>query len=202
MGTLERKEREKLEMRKTILKAATELFLKDGIEKLTLRAIATKIEYSVGTIYLYYKDKDELFHDLMEKGYQKLSREIQKIPPTDDHIEYLKQLARTYIHFGLKNPQYYDLMFIMEKPDQLSQDLSELGAGLKTFNALYDTIRTVVEKDLIRFKDVPTASMAIWGVEHGLVSLYNRNRLLMYTDQNVEEQLFASMDNFIDSIKK
>ena len=55
MGVKERKDRQKTEMREAILSAALKLFSDDGYDNVTMRKIADEIEYSVGTIYLYFK---------------------------------------------------------------------------------------------------------------------------------------------------
>jgi AcrR family transcriptional regulator len=71
MGISERKEREKQEMREKILLVATEMFIEEGYDKTSIRKIADKIEYSPATIYLYFKDKDEIFHAIHDKGFDK-----------------------------------------------------------------------------------------------------------------------------------
>ena len=76
MGILERKEREREDMRRLILNAARELFLEQGYEKTSIRNIADVIEYSPATIYLYYKDKNELFFALHEEAFLKLMEEL------------------------------------------------------------------------------------------------------------------------------
>ena len=65
MGISERKEREKLEMRRKIVDVAKDLFIHEGFEKTSIRQIAEKIEYSPATIYLYFKDKTEIFQEIM-----------------------------------------------------------------------------------------------------------------------------------------
>ena len=55
-------------MRSLILDAARSIFLEKGFEQASIRNIAEKIEYSPGTIYLYFRDKDEIFHALHEEG--------------------------------------------------------------------------------------------------------------------------------------
>lgn len=67
-----RKQREKEEMRALILDAARKIFLEKGYEHTSIRNIAEKIEYSPGTIYLYFKEKDEIFHALHEEGFRRL----------------------------------------------------------------------------------------------------------------------------------
>ena len=68
----ERKEKQKHEIRKMILDASVRLFVEEGFENVTIRKIADIIEYSPTTIYLYFKDKNEIFYSLHEMGFQKM----------------------------------------------------------------------------------------------------------------------------------
>ena len=82
MGIAERKEKQKLEIRKLILDASIKLFMDEGFENVTIRKIADLIEYSPTTVYLYFKDKDEIFEGLHDMGFQKMqefNRLIQMI---------------------------------------------------------------------------------------------------------------------------
>ncbi len=72
MGIKERRDIEKAEMKKKIKDAAIELIEQEGYEKLSLRKIAAKIEYSPTTIYLYYKDKSEIISDMSCELYHKV----------------------------------------------------------------------------------------------------------------------------------
>jgi len=65
MGPKARREKEKKMMKDAILKAATEIILEEGYDKLTMRKIADRIEYTPTTIYLYYKDKAQIIHDIL-----------------------------------------------------------------------------------------------------------------------------------------
>ena len=67
MGVKERREREKESLRQDILDVAREMFATEGYESVSMRKIADKIEYSPTTIYLYFKDKNELFYALKYK---------------------------------------------------------------------------------------------------------------------------------------
>ena len=70
MGIAERKEREKQEMRTLILSTATNLFVERGYDSVSMRNIAEAMEYSPATIYLYFKDKNELLYTLSEEGFR------------------------------------------------------------------------------------------------------------------------------------
>jgi AcrR family transcriptional regulator len=79
MGIAERRESDKQRMRGRILEAAMKLFLKEGFERVTIRAIAKAIEYSPATIYLYFKDKNEILYALQTIGFEKLYKEQQDV---------------------------------------------------------------------------------------------------------------------------
>ena len=64
MGPKERREREREEIRTSILEAARDLFANEGVEAVTMRRIAEKIEYSPTAIYFHFKDKESLLAEL------------------------------------------------------------------------------------------------------------------------------------------
>ena len=70
MGVKERKEREKHDMRELILKAAHQIFVDKSFEEVSIRNIADEIEYSPATIYLYFKDKNEIFYALHTEAFK------------------------------------------------------------------------------------------------------------------------------------
>lgn len=116
MGITERKEREKEEMRLLILKAARKLFLEQGFEKTSVRNIADAIEYSPATLYLYYKDKNELLFAVHEEAFLKLMEELSSVKDIKEPFERLVEMGHRYIKYAIENPELYDLMFIMTAP--------------------------------------------------------------------------------------
>jgi AcrR family transcriptional regulator len=70
MGISERREREKLERRKTILNCAKELILAQGVQRVSMEDIARKAELSKATVYLYFSSKDILFSEICEEAAQ------------------------------------------------------------------------------------------------------------------------------------
>ncbi|HEY1055471.1 MAG TPA: helix-turn-helix domain-containing protein, partial [Emticicia sp.] len=105
MGIIERKEREKAEMKRLIMDAARKLFIEQGFEKTSIRNIADEIEYSPGTIYLYYKDKSELLFDLHQESFQKLIEQFQRVLNIRDPFERLTTMGRYYMQYGFENPE-------------------------------------------------------------------------------------------------
>ena len=72
MGIVERREREREEIRKKILDAARELFAEKGYDSVTMRAVAEAIEHSPTTIYHHFEDKDDLVKALCEADFGRL----------------------------------------------------------------------------------------------------------------------------------
>src|SRR5512139_1788571 len=113
MGSTQRRERERTEMREMILDAATRLFLEESFEKTTMRRIADAIEYTPGAIYGYFKDKDEILYALHKRGFEELVARMEAaLVGLTDPIERVASIGRAYIRFAFENPQQYDLMFV------------------------------------------------------------------------------------------
>lgn len=178
MGIADRKEREKEELRASILEAARKLFLEKGVEKTSIRNIADLIEYSPGSIYHYFRDKNEIFHALHQGGFQALGEKMQVLGSVQNPMERLKAMGSIYISFAMENPDMYDLMFIKEAPiehlyDQEHCDWKE-GAG--AFDTLRQTISQCIDHGYFKGHDVEPLSYMIWSSVHGMVSLNIRKR--------------------------
>ena len=91
-------------MRKRILKAAMQLFAKGGYESVSMRRIARSIEYSPGTIYLYFKSKNEIMLELCYEGFERLLALQKELEEISDIRERLSAAGRYYVNFALENP--------------------------------------------------------------------------------------------------
>lgn len=79
MESQSRRSREKQEMKTAILEAASEIILKEGYEKLSMRKLANAIEYTPTTIYGYYKDKSQIIEDILKELYLKIVSDIKEV---------------------------------------------------------------------------------------------------------------------------
>ncbi|MCF0057473.1 TetR/AcrR family transcriptional regulator [Dyadobacter sp. CY356] len=203
MGIVERKEREREEMRELILEAARKLFLAQGFDKTSIRNIAEAIEYSPATIYLYYKDKNELLYSLHEAGFQKMMKDFSIVEAIKDPFEKLITLGNQYLKFAIDNPELYDLMFIMDAPmETLSCREEAWDEGARSFEFLKITIAECIEAG--HFKnttDIENASLTIWSFMHGLLSLHLRKRMAFFEDDREMERIQNAFKLFIEMIK-
>ncbi|WP_207512344.1 TetR/AcrR family transcriptional regulator [Longitalea luteola] len=193
MGIAERKEKQKQDLRKAILDASMKLFVEQGYENVSIRKIADLIEYSPTTVYLYFKDKNEILFNLHEIGFQKMAEYTADVFTIKNPLVRLHKMGEYYLKFGLENPEFYDLMFILQAPMEALQtfDNCEWKSGDQALGKLKETIQECMDKNLVEKGDVGAIAMAIWGMVHGMVSLAIRNRF----DKLVQREQMVPMMN-------
>jgi AcrR family transcriptional regulator len=197
-----RKQREKLEMRRAILEAAKEIFLEKGFYSASIRNIAEKIEYSPGTIYLHFKDKNDIFHALHEEGFTKLLGMMQPLQHVANPMERLIAMGKVYMEFAYTNKDLYDLMFIMEAPIHAEIDRDKWEMGDKTLNFLKLVLVDCQKMGHFQDKNIDYLSFMIWSSLHGMCALYCRKRCLAYEHQQEITLLNNGMDYFLEMILK
>jgi len=203
MGINERKEKQKLEIKKMILDASMKLFVEEGFESVTIRKIADLIEYSPTTIYLYFKDKNEIFYQLHELGFQKMGQMNSSLDTIKNPLTRLYKMGENYIEFGLTHPEFYDIMFISRAPMQVleAMDNCDWKYGEAALHALMATVDECMQKKFIRKQNVQVVSMAIWGMVHGLVSLQIRSRFNKIDDgKNIKSLMLQSINWLLGEI--
>lgn len=169
MGVKERRERDRANIREEILDAARTLFVKEGYENVSIRKIAEKVEYAPGTIYLYFRDKAEILERICEETFMKLAQRMHAInrDPANP-LDGLRRGLRTYIQFGLDNPNHYIVTFVQAK--QLPEEYQPK-AGANCFDNLRQAVRRSVEAGQLNCEDVEEVAQALWAGAHGVTSL-------------------------------
>ena len=189
-------------MRRAVLEAAKEIFLEKGFYSASIRNIAEKIEYSPGTIYLYFKDKNDIFHALHEEGFTKLLGMMQPLQHVANPMERLIAMGKVYMEFAHTNKDLYDLMFIMEAPIHAEIDRDKWEMGDKTLNFLKLVLVDCQKMGHFQDKNIDYLSFMIWSSLHGMCALYCRKRCLAYEHQQEITLLNNGMDYFIEMILK
>jgi AcrR family transcriptional regulator len=173
MGVKERKERDRQEMRELILKSAHQLFLEKGFDQISIRNIAEVIEYSPATIYLYFKDKNEIYHALHQQGFGMLNKAFQPLTQISNPFQRLREMGKAYIQFATTNPEVYDLLFIRTEPmEHLATCLDEQWTeGDRAFDVLLQTVKGCQDQGYFVGLNTQNMAMMIWSFIHGLCSL-------------------------------
>jgi AcrR family transcriptional regulator len=167
-----RQEREKQELRQAILAAAGELFLEQGYERFSLRKVAERVGYSPTTIYLYFRDKDDLLFTVVDEGFARFSQQLAAAAESqEDAWERLIALGRAYVAFGLQNPVYYQLMFMQRADFLMHTPVGESQPRIASFRVLRQTVQQAIDAGVLRPGDAESYSDVLWALVHGMVSL-------------------------------
>ena len=200
MGLKERKERSKENLRQIILNTAQEMFVQEGFGNVSMRKIADKIEYSPTTIYLYFKDKREIFSVLMAQYFTKLQQALDSVySEKDDLITAMRKGMRTYIKCGLENPNYYKLGFMCTP--ELSRDayLNDGVPGTDVFLGHRTLVEKCIREGLFRQMDVDLAAQVIWTMNHGIISLLISNPNFPWVDREllIDQSIESTIAGFL-----
>src|SRR5258706_3413547 len=138
MGVKERRERQREALREEIMEAARKMFVKEGYASVSMRKIAEKIEYSPTTIYLYFKDKQDLIHNLCQSTFAKLVQEMEGLSKdASDPVGNLRRAALAYIEFGLRNPNHYLVTFVIPHSHaEMTPEEIENSMGMRAYHGL------------------------------------------------------------------
>jgi len=200
VGFRERRKREQENIRQTILEAAEELLVTEGYEGISMRKIAEKIEYSATTIYLYFRDKQELFGYLMERYFAKLDRALAAVSDErDDPITAMKKSIRAYVECGLSNPNYYKTGFITPPEVQKETYLVEGAPGTEIYLSHRALVERCIRLGLFRPMDADLAAQIIWTMNHGIVSLLISNPNFPWVDR--EQLITQDIESTIEAFR-
>lgn len=164
MSAIERKKRDWLLRQGDILKAAERVFATKGYHKATIQDVAKEAQYAVGTIYLYYKHKEALYLDLIERKIRDLISEVKKeVNKTGDAKEKIRVLVRQQLTYFEENQDFFRIYFserggvcwaIKDKVSRSARD-----KFVKYLDYITELLKDAQEKLLIR-KDVEAKRLA------------------------------------------
>lgn len=176
MGVAERKERDKLARRRDIIHAARECFFQRGFENTTIQQIAGRVELSTGTIYLYFKSKEEIYVSILEEGLDIMLELFRTgIRPGLSATANLQNVIAAFMRFHASYGQYLDIMAFMRLSSEHSSSIpAELQARVRDqVEACYAEVEQVIQQGIdageLRPVDTRGFARSLWGLLTGLV---------------------------------
>jgi len=200
-----RKERQKEELKAKILQTAKALFMERGYEETSIRNIAERIEYSPTTIYLYFKDKDDIFYALHREGFVLLNQYFRPLGLVEDPFERLKAISKAYVTFALENGEFYDLMFIIRSPMnalQKEEKAEEWEEGDRAFGFLVNTIQECIAKGYFKGMNAEVLAFTTWSMVHGICSLEIRGRCSVVSKVNQPDLAIHATNMVVEILER
>ena len=138
-----------------------------------MRRIAERIEYSPTTIYLYFKNKEEILYHLCVDALERQLEVISAAAGTGgSSLQSLRAGMRAYVDFGLSEPDQYRITYLADISQYVSiTSIMEKGSAA---DKLCDLMRTLVKEVLFELGsplDPETVFQTLWAHIHGIVAL-------------------------------
>lgn len=175
MGVKERRERERTQVRERILDAALEVFATDGVEGVTMRALADAIEYSPPVIYAHFRDKDAIIEELCFRQLRAFAKAFATFGGLDP-IERLRQIGYVYTDFATENPSHFRFLFLSQHASPADDErLAKDDPQQNAYAFLKQTAQDGLAAGLFRpeYTDAEEIAQLCWGAAHGVVALAN-----------------------------
>jgi AcrR family transcriptional regulator len=170
MGILDRKQRQKDEVRTSILDTAWQMVVTEGWHSFSIRKIADAIEYSVPVIYSHFENKDAILLEFNRKGFELLTAALEQAKAGQtEPASQIRAMGRAYWKFAFENKEYYQLMFGLGIPTcEVAVRIPALG---KFAEVIIGSIVAMVPAGEQPAFDPWLKYQSFWSMLHGLVSI-------------------------------
>lgn len=184
------------DLRTAILDAARALCLADGAAGISARKIAARVGCSATTIYLYYRNLDDLLHQLRMEGHARLAERLRATPLGASAGERVRAMGRAYYRFGVDNPHQYDLMFSFAAAHAPRRDVVQ--REMYTLMLLRDEVtRGIVSGEFRDDCDPMIVTNALWSQVHGVTALAVSGMLMQTAAGEHAQVLEAILDGAV-----
>lgn len=193
MGIVERKEREKKLRKEQILEAARRSFQERGFLNVTMSDIAEAAELSIGTLYLYFKNKDDIYAGLACLGCQKFDTLLdhalhrKQSLSHKELVDFIEKFMRVYDDYGC----YFDVLMFNFKgkgginlSDGYANTLREITQNSLSKSIKYFSGRLPKDRP-DRYEAARAATFVVWALLLGLTQILNVGRTEIFSEEDV-----------------
>lgn len=176
------------DLRQSLLTATLEVIDDEGLDAVSLRAVARQLGVSEAAPYHHFASKTDLLAVLAADSYRDLGQRLTRAVEQDglDRFERLGMLIRTYVAYGLENRGRYRLMF--------GEHMVGLGDHIRAQG--YDPGRPArqILKDVLvdcvgDTQDTETIEGVVWALGHGITGLINEAEIQFESPVDDTERL-------------
>lgn len=191
----------KKEFRREILDAARELFSCEGYGSFSMRKLARRIGYSPTTIYLYFRDKDEVLFCLSEELFEEMDTALQRIARENPGpLAVLRGALLMYVEFCLAHPEHYRVAFftspvVYGSPQEyLERDT----VSRRSYFRFRDLVAECCANGELRPIAADLLAQVLWAGVHGVVAaaIYSRDFPLMEPEMLAQTMVEGLLKGF------
>ena len=185
MSIHERRIRDRERRRQQIIAASKRVFVSKGVSKATIKDIAAEAELSPGTLYIYFKNKDELYSSLSIRILKHLSLRLQRLKERKEltHEQRVKAVKDALFEaYEIDPPVFITLSHLQasETLENISPDLFEqiMGLSRESLSTLADIFEEGMMNGSLPDRDPQKVALILWALFSGLVLWEESKRAL------------------------
>jgi AcrR family transcriptional regulator len=193
MGTAERREREKEQRRESILDAAEKVFFSRGVKDATMDEIAGVAELSKGTLYLYFKSKEDIYFGIHHRALRILRGMFETAMASPiPGVEKVREIGQAYYEFSQKYPDYFEAMMHFDAKVTRPEEVGQVGIechqeGMAVLGVVAQSIRQGIEDGSIRGDlDPIRTAILLWAQTDGVIRVVARKCKHMREFENID----------------
>lgn len=150
--------------REAVLAAARARLERDGVDQLSLRAVARDLGVTAPALYAYCEGKGELLAALAAAHFERLAERFAAVD-ADDPVERMRALSLAYVEHALESPPLFELMF--RYPPVSGAGVEAFPPATRAFELATAAIAEAARAGRLRVADVGLAAMTMWAAVHG-----------------------------------
>ena len=179
MGLKERREKEKEQRKNTILRAARKLFFEKGFRSVTVEGIAKRADLAKGSIYLYFRSKEEIYTQILLRDIDSFHRKVSNLLQTGDAASAVfHKFCDIYIDFFLNDRELFRILMTfmlhtehMNLPEDTHEHIIKMTN--RTVNVVEEILQYGIDRgEFSALVNVRQMRNAIWGLLNGIIALH------------------------------
>ncbi|MCD4790728.1 MAG: TetR/AcrR family transcriptional regulator, partial [Bacteroidales bacterium] len=194
--------------RNDIIDAAEKVFFKKGLINSTMDEVAKEAELSKGTLYLYFKSKEEIHFEIKTRALNILIKMFRKsISEKNNGFENCMEIGKAYVDFVKKHGNYYKAIIHFESNDcRVCEFIDKCEDYFKNDNPLKffaQTINQGIEDGSIR-SDISAIVLAqtLWAITNGILQFISTKQIILeFADVEAEDIIKCQFEIIKKGIK-
>ena len=193
MGIAERREREKEQRKNDIIDAAEHVFFTHGLENATMDDVAEYAELSKGTLYLYFKSKEDLYLAIHLRGNQILKQMFENaVSKYNNGLEKVRAVGQAYFEFYKTYPDYFNAMIYYESRSINFEEVNSIAQqcvllGRETLDVLVRALEIGIEDGSIRPSIEPQkTALSLWGQSTGIIQIISLKEVIIMHNHEIK----------------
>lgn len=161
-------------LKEACIQAARKVIAERGVENLSMRDVARKLNISHQAPYRHFESRDHLLAEIMRRCFADFAKHLEDRPRTGDPEADLEAMGYAYLNYARKKPLEYRLMFGTPWPEP-AQHPALVQHAVHAFNMLRDSLRAMHGGQQEHLAQADRQAMFIWSTLHGMASITQAN---------------------------